>query len=268
MKPLRQHRWDLTPAEARQLQEQIRGRVILADDAAEFFVPKQLIAVDVGYDKVTDRCAAALVVWDVAANKSLLELTHVAPSTFPYVPGLLSFREIPPLLPLFEKLSVGRFGSKRHGKTESPPRPPSVPASGDDSIEIKPELILVDGQGIAHPRRIGLATHLGLLFDCPTLGWAKSRLIGTYKEPAARRGVASPLMDHDEQIGWVLRSRANCRVTFISPGHRVSLARSLDLARALPGPYRLSDPARRAHTLTRLAMAQAAVADRDSIAYH
>ncbi len=153
-------------------------------------MPKQLIAVDVGYDKVTDRCAAALVVWDVAANKSLLELTHVAPSTFPYVPGLLSFREIPPLLPLFEKLSVGRFGSKRHGKTESPPRPPSVPASGDDSIEIKPELILVDARG--SPTRAGSAwppTSGSCRLPHARLG--QEPLIGTYKNPA-RRGVAPP----------------------------------------------------------------------------
>lgn len=230
MKPVWHHRWDLTPAEARQLQEQAKGRVILADDAAGFLMPKTLVAVDVGYDKLTDRCAAALVVWDVEANKSAFELTHVAPSTFPYVPGLLTFREIPPLLPLFEKLDL----SIRHGT--------------------KPELILCDGQGIAHPRRIGLASHLGLIFDCPSLGWAKSRLIGTYKEPTKRRGAATPLMDGDEQIGWVLRSRAACRVTFVSPGHRISLPRSLQLARALLGPYRLADPARRAHTLTRLAM--------------
>lgn len=187
-------------------------------------MPRTLAAVDVGYDKATDRCAAALVLWDVDSRQSILELTHVQPSTFPYVPGLLSFREIPPLLPLFERLQ--------------------------DS----PDLILCDGQGIAHPRRMGLASHLGLVFDCPSLGWAKSRLIGTYEEPPKRRGAATALMDGDEQIGWVYRSREGCRVTFVSPGHRISLGRSLELARALTGPCRLAEPARRAHLLTRIAM--------------
>ncbi len=224
MKPAWSHRWDLSPAEARALQDSARPRVSLADDADDYRLPPRVVAVDVGYDRATDRCHAALVEWDVAAGAATLELTHTAPSTYPYVPGLLTFREIPPLLPLFARLDV-------------PPR-----------------LVLCDGQGIAHPRRIGLASHLGLVLDCPTIGWAKSRLIGTYAEPHGRRGAATPLMDAEEQIGWVLRSRAGCRVTFVSPGHRVSLEGALARARALIGPCRLSEPARRAHQLTRLAM--------------
>ena len=185
----------------------------------------RLAAVDVGYDARRDMCFAALVLWDVAANKPLGQWTRAAPSTFPYVPGLLSFREIPPLLPLLRRLRPDDF-----------------------------DLILVDGQGLAHPRRFGLACHLGVIYDKPSLGWAKSRLIGEYEEPEPHRGAATELGHRGDQIGWVLRSRDRCNPTFISPGHRVSLKGSLQLARALLGPCRLPEAARQAHRLTRLAM--------------
>jgi deoxyribonuclease V len=179
------------------------------------------VAVDVGYDRASDRCAAALIVWDARAGREAATLTRVQPSTFPYVPGLLSFREIPPLLPLFE------------------------------ALDEPPGLVICDGQGIAHPRRMGLASHLGLILDCPSLGWAKSRLIGEHDEPPMAAGAAAPLMDKGEQIGWALRSRAGCRVTYVSPGHRLSMAQSLEAARALMGRHRLCEPARQAHALTR-----------------
>lgn len=183
-----------------------------------------LVVADVAYDAATDYCFAALIVWDLERCSEIWSLTNAAPSTYPYVPGLLSFREIPPLLPLFRKL----------------------PCPID--------LILCDGQGIAHPRRLGLASHLGILFDTPSLGWAKSRLIGEFKPLAVRRGSSSKLMDGVEQIGWAYRSRMNCRPAFISPGHKLSLNDSLRIARILTGRYRLCDPARRAHELTREAM--------------
>jgi deoxyribonuclease V len=216
------HRWDLTPKEAVALQIEARGRVLVPDDpAAPFLLPSRVVAVDVGYDRATDRCAAALVAWDARAGRVVASLTNVRPSSFPYVPGLLSFREIPPLLPLFE------------------------------ALDEPPGLIACDGQGIAHPRRMGLASHLGLILDCPTLGWAKSRLIGEHAEPPMEAGAATPLVDKDEQVGWALRSRAGCRVTYVSPGHRLSLRQSLEAARALMGRHRLCEPARQAHALTR-----------------
>ncbi len=220
VRPVWLHELEVTPARARAIQEEARTRVLTLDSDPAFHPPARLAAVDVGYDRASNRCTAALVLWDVAAGAPLAEWVHVEPSRFPYVPGLLTFRELPPLLPLLERLAE------------------------------PPELLLCDGQGIAHPRRIGLASHLGLVFDLPTLGWAKSRLIGEYREPPRRRGAATPLMDGGEQIGWALRSRAGCRLTFVSPGHRISLARSLELARSLMGPCRLSEPARRAHHLT------------------
>ena len=184
----------------------------------------RLLCADVAYDAGRDMCFAALILWDVPGAKVIDQWSRGAPSTFPYVPGLLSLREIPPLLPLLRRVR--------------------------DSFD----LIVCDGQGIAHPRRFGLASHLGLLYDVPSLGWAKSRLTGRYREPGKRRGAASALLDGTEQVGWVLRSREACRPTFVSPGHAVSMDGSLALARLLLGRHRLCEPARAAHNLTRVAM--------------
>lgn len=184
-----------------------------------------MAALDVAYDRTRDRCFAALVVWDVRGSKSLIESTHEEPSRFPYVPGLLSFREIPPLLPLLRRLKAGEV-----------------------------DLLLCDGQGRAHPRRFGLASHLGVIYDLPSLGWAKSRLIGMHGDLSPHRGAAVRLMEREEQIGWVLRSRAGCNPTYVSPGHRVSMGHALEIARALMGEHRLCEAARRAHHLTTLAM--------------
>lgn len=179
-----------------------------------------LAAVDVGYDARARLCFAALVLWDVAGGKPLARLSNVAPATFPYVPGLLTFREIPPLLPLFR------------------------------SLRRAPDLILADGQGYAHPRRFGVARHMGAVYDLPSLGWAKSRLIGEHDEPPGEPGAAVPLVDKGEQIGWAFRSRAGTKPTFVSPGHRLTMGESLALARLLRGPRRLCEPARAAHALT------------------
>ena len=216
------HPWDLTPREAIELQRQAAGRVRYRDPPGGFALPPRLVAVDVGYDRRTDRCAAALIVWDVRRGAVIDTRCHVQPSTFPYVPGLLSIRELPPLLPLFEAL----------------PR--------------RPRLVICDGQGMAHPRRIGLASHLGVVLGCPTVGWAKTRLIGSHDTPGDEAGSAAPLTDKDgEQIGWALRSRTGCRPTYVSPGHMVSVDSSLRVARGLIGRYRFCEPARSAHALTR-----------------
>lgn len=220
------HSWQVSPAEARLLQQEVSRRVILTDDLGQgsepvSLLPERLVAVDVGYDKHTDRCGASLIVWSTTERRVLARDWNVQPSTFPYIPGYLSFREIPALLPLFERL------------------------------DWRPSLILCDGQGIAHPRRAGLATHLGVVLDCLTLGWAKSRLIGVYEEPPEAAGAATPLTIGAEQVGWVLRSRTRVAPTFVSPGHRLSMLRALEIARALLGPCRLCEPARQAHQLTR-----------------
>jgi deoxyribonuclease V len=221
------HRWDLTPAQARAAQTRgaRRHSLVTGFDLKKFRRGGLLAVADVAYDRTRDMCFAALVLWDVAGCRALREWTNAATSTFPYVPGLLSFREIPPLLPLFRQI---------------------------DENEI--DLILCDGQGYAHPRRMGLAAHLGILYDKPSLGWAKSWLIGDFREPADRAGAATKLIDKGEQIGWAFRSRPGVKISFISPGHRVSIEDSLKLARMLRGPYRLCEPARAAHHLTSMAM--------------
>ncbi|MGI9456705.1 MAG: endonuclease V, partial [Aeoliella sp.] len=143
------------------------------------------------------------------------------PTTFPYVPGLLTFRECPVLIAAMAKLST------------------------------PPDLILVDGQGIAHPRRIGLATHLGLLFGVPTIGCAKKRFIGTYDEPADEAGSYTDLIDNrvdpPELIGAVVRTRSHIKPMFISPGHSMDTPTAIDHVLALSDGYRLPEPTRRAH---------------------
>lgn len=221
------HRWDLTPAEARAVQTRGVRRHSLTTglDIKKFAREGCVAAADVAYDKNRRMCFAAVVLWNLRFGGVHDTWTHAAPATFPYVPGLLSFREIPPLIPIFDQINEAWF-----------------------------DVILCDGQGYAHPRRFGLAAHLGVLYDKPSLGWAKSRLIGEYDEPRKSRGAASPLVDGEEQIGWVLRSRAACEPSFISPGHRLSMDDSLQLARLLMGKYRLCEPARVAHQLTGIAM--------------
>jgi deoxyribonuclease V len=136
---------------------------------------------------------------------------------FPYVPGYLSFREVPPLLAAFE------------------------------GLERPPDLVLVDGHGRAHPRRFGIACHLGVLLDLPTVGCAKSRLVGAHREPGPRRGATTRLVDGDEVIGVVLRTRPGAKPVYVSVGHRVSLSRARSLVLRLAPRYRLPEPIRAAH---------------------
>ena len=137
--------------------------------------------------------------------------------TFPYVPGLLSFRECPPVLAAFEKLKT------------------------------VPDVVMCDGQGIAHPRRIGIASHLGLWLALPTIGCAKSLLCGTYEEPGPERGARSPLIDKGEVIGAVVRSRARVKPLYVSPGHLCDLESAVNVVLACSVKYRLPVPARLAH---------------------
>ncbi|HXX59098.1 MAG TPA: deoxyribonuclease V, partial [Dehalococcoidales bacterium] len=137
--------------------------------------------------------------------------------TFPYVPGLLSFRKIPLLVEAFQKLK---------------------------NI---PDLVLVDGQGIAHPRRMGIATHLGILLELPTIGCAKSRLIGEYTEPGPEAGCHTNLMDNNEIIGAVVRTRTNTKPVYVSIGHKIDLTSAIQLTLSCCAGYRIPEPTRRAH---------------------
>ncbi|HEX6963391.1 MAG TPA: deoxyribonuclease V [Lacipirellula sp.] len=214
-KPLPPPRWDVTPAEARRIQEEVRSRVSCRN-GRELKRIRYVAGVDCS---LRDGLAtAAVVVLPFEALDEVVECVVVQrPLTFPYVPGLLTFRECPAILAAFESLTV------------------------------RPDLVMMDGQGVAHPRRIGIAAHLGVLIDTPTIGCAKSRLIGTHDEPYARAGYYADLWDKDELIGAVLRTRAGCNPLYISIGHKIDLPTALDLVLKCCRGFRLPEPTRLAH---------------------
>jgi deoxyribonuclease V len=166
-----------------------------------------------------DTARAAVVLLSYPELTVVEQHTVEAPVTFPYVPGLLAFRELPALLQAFERL------------------------------ERAPDLVLVDGQGYAHPRRFGIACHLGLLLDVPTIGVAKSRLTGEHEEPAPAAGSRADLRDGGELIGAVLRTRDGGRPLYVSPGHRVGFAPAVEWVVRLSRGYRLPEPTRLADRL-------------------
>ncbi|MCA9605705.1 MAG: deoxyribonuclease V [Myxococcales bacterium] len=216
MKPRRDPRPPCDVAEAEALQRAWAGDVETEDRLGEV---RRVAGVDVAYEKGGDRVFAAVVVLDAETLAPVERATHVARATFPYVPGLFSFRELPPLLECFAALD----------------RPP--------------DLVVCDGQGRAHPRRFGLACHLGLLFDLPTIGCAKTRLIGEHATPAAPRGSEAPLLDDGEPIGTVLRTRDGVRPLYVSIGHRVSLTTARDWVLRLSPRFRLPETTRAADQL-------------------
>ena len=187
-----------------------------------------MTGVDVAYDDERDVVAAAAVVLDAATLDVVAEATAVGRISFPYVPGLLAFREIPTVLAALDRL----------------PCPPG--------------LVVCDGYGLAHPRRFGLASHLGVLTGLPTIGVAKNPFTFTYADPAAARGSSAPLMSGDEEVGRALRTRAAVKPVFVSAGHRVTLDNACAHALALTPEYRLPETTRRADALCRRALKQAA----------
>ena len=206
------HSWDVTPEEARRLQNGLRTQVVKTD---RFGKINTVAGVDIGFKK--DIARASVVVLSFPGLQVVDSVVTESPVRFPYVPGLLSFREIPPLLTAFTQLQT------------------------------EPDLIIVDGQGIAHPRRFGLASHLGLILNKPTIGCAKSRLWGRYEEPETEQGSYTYLMDKDEVIGAVVRTRKNVKVVYISIGHRISLDSARTLTLACCRGYRLPETTRYAH---------------------
>lgn len=209
--------------EARQMQAALRHQVRLHDEGLN---ARLIAGVDVGYDTNLDQAHASIVVMPIDTLQVIEQVQALAPAEFPYVPGFLSFREIPAILAALSKL--------RH----------------------TPQLLMVDGQGIAHPRRLGIASHLGVLLDMPSIGVAKSLLTGSYNEPDALKGSSSPLVDKGEQLGTVLRSRENVKPLFISPGHRVSIEAALHLTLRCITRYRLPEPTRMADKFSKYKHAQ------------
>jgi deoxyribonuclease V len=208
------HSFDVTIPEARALQERLRSRVREAELPR---VLRRVAGADVSYDRGSPVLFAAVVVLDPATFGVIESAGVESRARFPYVPGYLSFREIPPLLEAFAKLSE------------------------------PPDLVVADGQGRAHPRRFGLASHLGVLLDLPTIGCAKSRLVGEHREPGSRRGASTQLRHEGEVIGTVLRTQDGVKPIYVSVGHRVTLAAARRQVLALAPRHRLPEPIRAAH---------------------
>ena len=216
MPPIRHklHDWNLTPKEAVALQRELASRVDTSTPLGKLGL---VAGCDVSYDRGSPWLYAAVVAVQVADLTAVESVVVRAEVKFPYVPGLLSFREAPPVLAAWEKLRV------------------------------EPDAVMLDAQGIAHPRRFGLACHLGLWLDRPCVGCAKSRLVGVYDEPGPDPGDTAPLTVRGEPVGVVLRSAARARPVFVSPGHRVDLEGAVAVVRATLSGYRQPVPTRLAH---------------------
>jgi len=212
------HSWKLSPKEAIALQKELATQIALHDSVPDS--PKLVAGVDVSYARIAEQFHAAVVLLDYDSMEIMETASASGDVNFPYVPGLLSFRELPILLQALQKL------------------------------ESVPDVILVDGQGIAHPRRLGLASHLALWLDLPTIGCAKSRLCGEFEEPAAEKGAWTPLRDGEEDIGRVVRTKNRVRPLYVSPGHRVDFRRAAEIVLQCGRGYRLPEPTRQAHLLS------------------
>ncbi|OGO31648.1 MAG: endonuclease V [Chloroflexi bacterium RBG_16_56_11] len=208
------HEWHVTTAQANEIQLRLASQISRAGNIVN---PRFIAGADISVNKFAKTGTGAVVVLSYPE----LEMVEVQVVTdrieFPYVPGLLTFREAPLVLAAFEKLTL------------------------------RPDALIVDGQGIAHPRRIGLASHLGLLLGLPTIGCAKSRLLGEYREPDSAAGSFSDLLDDDEIIGAALRTRAGIKPVFVSIGHRIDLPSAIRWTLACCRGYRIPEPLRLAH---------------------
>lgn len=226
--------WPATEAEARAVQDELRERVVL-DEPGPPPGSGHVTGVDVAYDDERDVVAAAAVVLDAATHEVVAEATAVGQISFPYVPGLLAFREIPTVLAALDAL----------------PRPPG--------------LVVCDGYGLAHPRRFGLASHLGVLTGLPTIGVAKNPFTFAYDDPAAARGSSTPLLAGAEEVGRALRTRDTVKPVFVSVGHRTTLDNACAHTLTLTPTYRLPETTRRADSLCRQAL-KAATGPRPELA--
>ncbi len=211
------HRWDVTPGEAIGIQQRLRSYVVLEDRLPERV--GTVAGVDVGFQAGGRLTRAAVAVLAFPSLKRVERAVAEVETRFPYVPGLLSFREILAVLEALKRL-------------------PKLP-----------DLLLCDGQGIAHPRRFGIASHLGVLLDHPTIGVAKSRLVGSHGPVPEGKGEWVPLRDGDEIIGAVLRTRKGVKPIYVSPGHRLCLETAVSWVMACVTRYKLPETTRQAHRL-------------------
>lgn len=214
--PRAPHRWAVTPRRAVAIQRELRDRVRLEGPGA---LVRRVAGVDAAFSADGARCIAGVVLWDAETGDVLEEHVATGPLRFPYVPGLLSFREAPTVLAALRRLRQ------------------------------RPDALLVDGHGLAHPRRFGIACHVGLLADLPSVGCAKSRLVGRHREPGLRRGARAALVHEGERIGTVLRTRDGVRPIFVSIGHRFDLPAAERLVLRCATGHRLPEPTRLADRL-------------------
>ncbi|HNU84266.1 MAG: deoxyribonuclease V [Pseudomonadota bacterium] len=211
------HPWDVDYRTAVAIQEKLRGKLTLKDRLRRDI--RLVAGADISCSRGDDRVYAAVVILDAGSLDVLEAATYCGRAPFPYIPGLLSFREGPPLLRAFEKLRR------------------------------RPDVVLFDGQGIAHPRGFGLAAHMGLLLGVPAVGCAKTRLTGSFEEPGPSRGQSTALMHEGRIIGSVVRTRDRVKPVFVSPGHRVGHERAVDIVLRCSRRYRIPEPTRQAHIL-------------------
>jgi len=212
LKYLNLHLWKVNPKEAIKLQIKLREKVSLK---SAFNKIDKVAGADVSY--YNDKAIAGVVVLSFPQLEIIERRFSISPVKFPYIPGLLSFREGPALLEVFKK------------------------------IENEPDVVLFDGQGIAHPRRMGIATHLGLFLDRPTIGCAKSKLSGNYLPVREERGSYSLLREGEEIIGAVVRTKRGTSPIFVSPGNKIDLFASVEIVLRCTNKYRLPEPTRKAH---------------------
>jgi deoxyribonuclease V len=220
--------WPATESGARAVQERLRASVVVGGEMPEpGRGPDAVVGVDVAYDDERGVVAAAAVALDTRSLVVVGEATAVGRVAFPYVPGLLAFREIPAVLEALAAL---------------------------DGLGHRPGLVVCDGYGLAHPRRFGLASHLGVLTGLPTIGVAKNPFTFAYDRPAAPRGSAAPLRAGDEEVGRALRTREAVKPVFVSVGHRTTLDNACAHTLALTPRYRLPETTRRVDALCRRAL--------------
>ncbi|UHA75072.1 deoxyribonuclease V [Paenibacillus sp. 481] len=221
MEPIIEHPWNLSETDAIKLQQQLATKVSKIDQLNHV---RYVAGVDVAYSEHSDRLIAAVAVLDASTLELVEAVIAEDVVQFPYIPGLFSFRELPPIVKALKGLATA------------------------------PDLIVCDGQGLAHPRRFGLASHLGVLFDVPTIGCGKTKLLGDAQEPDAARGSVAPMLDQDEVIGHVLRTQHNIKPIYVSIGHRISVRTACDWILQLTPHYRLPETTRQADQLVRKAL--------------
>jgi len=212
------HPWDVTPREAVKIQKALCGKLRLGENMFSGH-PRWVGGADISYTRGDDRFFAAIVILEWPSLRTVEEATHAEKVTFPYVPGLLSFREGPPLIRAFEKLKRA------------------------------PDVVLFDGQGIAHPRGIGLASHMGILLNVASVGCAKTKLVGEHGEVGEAAGDYAELVFGGRAVGAVLRTKDRVKPIYVSQGHRVGLRQSIRLALSCCRGYRIPEPVRQAHLL-------------------